>query len=115
MPQAKPNSLGHVVERLDIRTLHVDDPDRNVHPLGDFSDQLDLGELAAGHFDVDLVDMEIEKIRKHGTVPPRGDRSGLKIAEAEMGREPALADDRLDRAVEDLDQPLAVLAMGVAA
>ena len=52
---------------------------------------------------------------KHRRVSPRADGAALVVAEAQVRGKPAAADDRLDGAIEDVDEPPRVLAMGVAA
>ena len=64
---------------------------------------------------MDLVDCDAEERREKRCVAPRRDRAALVVAEAEVRREPRPADDRGHRAVEELDEPFRILAVGVAA
>ena len=60
MLEAEAHACGHVGGRLDVVVLHVDDAHRHVLARRDFRDDLNLGELAAGHLHVDFVHVEVE-------------------------------------------------------
>src|SRR5439155_24758347 len=109
------HSLGDVLRGFDVVALHVDHADGDVLQLGDLGDDLDLGKLATGHFQVDFVDVQIQERGEHRGVSPRADRPGFVIAEAEVRGKTAFARDRGDRAVEDVDELFRVLAVRVAA
>jgi hypothetical protein len=64
---------------------------------------------------MDLVDGRLQESREERCVPPRRDRAALVVAEAEVRREPRPADDGHHRAVEERDEPLRILSVGVAA
>ena len=55
------------------------------------------------------------KSGKHGLVAAQSDGATLVVAEAQVGRQAAFADDRRHGAVEDIDQAATVFAMRVAA
>ena len=90
-------------------------PDRHVLLRSDGGDQLELGELTAGHLQMELVDGEPEERREHRRIAPLRRRASLVVAEAQVGAEVAAADDGLDRAVEQIDEPGGVLPVRVAA
>src|SRR5439155_14232154 len=78
-------------------------------------DEVDLGKLPAGHFEVNLVDLQIEKRRIHRGVSPWGDSAALIVSKAQVRREPAASTQGRCGPVEDVDQTGRVLAMGVTA
>ncbi len=106
---------GDVAERFDVVALHVDDADGDVFTPGDGFDQLQFAELAAGHLDVDLVDIEVEEGGEHRGVLSWPDGAAFVVAEAEMGGETAAADGGGDGAIEDIDEADWILTEGVAA
>ena len=83
--------------------------------FGDRADDIELGQLPAGHLDVDLVDGHGIERREHRRVATRPDSVAVEVSEAQVGRQPAAADDRRNGAVEDVDEALRILAIGVAA
>ena len=115
MPQALTHALGDQLGRLDEVALHVDDPDGDVVVLGDAADEVELRHLPAGHLDVQLVDRHGVERREHRRVPPQADGAALVVPEAQVRRQAGPADDRRNRAVEDVDEAGRILAMGVAA
>ena len=92
-----PDAIGDVLGRLDVVALHVDHADGDVLRLGDRADELDLGELAARHLEVDLVDVEAEERGEERLVPAWRDGAALVVPEAEMRGEARAADDRARR------------------
>ena len=113
--QAAADSLGNVLWRFDEVAFDVDDAHCHVAAFGDGADDLQLGILAVGHLDVNLVDVHLKKGRKHGRVATETDRMALVVAKTEMRRQPASAHDGLDGAIEDVDKAERVFAVGVAA
>ena len=113
--QAGAHACRYILGRLDIVTLHVDDAHRHALVFGDLCNQLQLGELAARHFQVDLIRSKIEERREHGRISSRPDRARLVIAEAQVSRQTALAAHGFHCTVEDIDEALRVLAVRVAA
>ena len=101
--------------RLDVIVLHVDDADGHVHACGDRGDQLDFRELAAGHLQVHLVDVHVEKRRKQARVAPRRHGAALVVAEAQVRRQPRAPAHGRDRLVEDGDEPPRIFDVAVAA
>ena len=63
-------------------------------------EDLDLGHLAVGELEDELVDAEAEHRGQDRPVGARRQRPAEEVAEAEMGAEPDPADDGLDRGVE---------------
>ena len=92
--EAAANPLGNDLGRLDVVILDIDDADADVLGRADLGDDLELGELPAGHLDVNLVGRQREERRKHGGVAAGSDSPTLEIAEAEMRPEVAAVDDR---------------------
>ncbi len=64
---------------------------------------------------MDLVDLQIEKRRIHGSVSARRDGAAFIVAEAEVRGEPAAPANPRYRPVEDVDQSRRIFAMRVAA
>ena len=106
-------SAGNDLGRLDVVVLDIDDTNSNVLDRADLADELELGELPTRHLNVNLVGRQREERRKHGGVAARCDRPALEIAEAEMRPEVAAVDDRPHGSIEDVDQAIDVLAIGV--
>ena len=72
--EAATDARGHVLGRLDVVALDVDDAHRHVHALRNGLDHVELGELAAGHLHVQFVDVRVEERRKqaaHSCAAPR--------------------------------------------
>ena len=93
--------LGDVVGRLDVRVLDIDDAGGDVATGGgDLAEDRDLGHLAVGELEHELVDTEAEHRVEDRPICPARKWPAEVVAEAEMGAEPHLADDRLDRRVE---------------
>ena len=113
--EAAAHSTGDVLDGLDVVALHVDDADGDVPALGNFTDDFQLGELTAGHLEVQLVHVELEKVGEHRGVLAQADRVALVVAKAKVRGQAAFAGDRLDGAVENIDEPLRVLPVCVAA
>ena len=113
--EAGADAAGDVLRSFDVITFHIDDADGGVFGFGDGLEDLEFGEFAAGHFDVYFIDVELKEGREHGGVLARTDRAGFVIAEAEVGGEVTLPHDRLDGAIEDLDESFGIFLMGVAA
>ena len=109
------NPLGNDLGRLDVVVLDIDDTNTNVLGRADLADELELGELPTRHLNVNLVGRQREERRKHRGVATRGDRPALEIAEAEMRPEVAAVDDRPHGSIEDVDQAIDVLAIGITA
>src|SRR5206468_10329958 len=80
----------------------------------DRADDFQLGKLAARHLDVNLVDRQLEERGKHRRVTARPNRARLVIAEAQARRKPALADNGLDGAVENVHEAFRILLVRVA-
>ena len=90
--------LGDLVGRLEVVVLDVDDARRDVAPgRGDLAEDLDLGHLAVGELEDELVDREAEHRVEDRPVRARGQRPAEVVPEAEVGAEPDPADDRLRR------------------
>ena len=115
MPQAFTHALGDQLGRFDEVALHVDDPHGDVVVLGDATDEIELRHLPAGHLDVQLVNRHRMEGREHRRVPAQSDGAALVVPEAQMCRQAGPADDRGNRAVEDVDEAVWILTMGVAA
>ena len=98
---------------FDKVALDINDADRHIALLGNRANHLKLGKLTAGHLDVDLIKLHVEKSGEHGRVAAVADRVALKVAKTEMGGEPTFADDGFDGTVKDLDKPIRVFAIGV--
>ena len=87
--------------RLEVVVLDVDDARRDVPAgRGDLAEDLDLGHLAVGELEDELVDAEPEHRVEHRPVGPPRERTAEVVAEAQVRAEPDPADDRLDRRVE---------------
>src|SRR4051794_29752317 len=84
-------------------------------PATDLTDDFEFREFAAGHFDVDFVEGEIKKSREHGTIDARPHGAGFVVSETQMSREPALANNRRDRAIENVDETTRIFAMRITA
>src|SRR6266545_2995986 len=108
--QAGAHALGHVVHRLDIVALHVDNAHSHVFFLCDLADDFQLGKLAARHLDVNFIHQHIEKGRKHRRVTARADGPAFEISETEMRGEPAATVNRVHGAIENIDEASRVLA-----
>ena len=67
---------------------------------GDLAEDLDLGHLAVGELEHQLVDLEAEHRLEDGTVRPPRERSAEVVAEAEMRPEPGAPDHGCHRRVE---------------
>ena len=67
---------------------------------GDLAQDLDLGHLAVGELEDQLVDAEAEHRVEDRPVGPPRERPAEVVAEAEVGTEPDPTDDRRDRRVE---------------
>ena len=52
----RPQSVGHQLGRLDPGILDVDQSHGDIHRLGQLSQELDLGQLAAGELECQLID-----------------------------------------------------------
>src|SRR5215469_5119689 len=111
--QAAANAVRDVLWGFDVVALHVHDPDSDVAAFGDFGDDFQFGEFAAGHFDVDLVQVEIEKRREHWFVNPRTDSTGFVVPETQVRGQSAFSDDRLNGAIKDIYEPGGVFSTGV--
>ena len=109
------HARGHILRRLDVVALHVDHADGDVLRRCNRADELGLGGLAARHLEVDLVDVDAEEGGEERRVLPGRDGATLVVAEAEVGREPRPSGDRGDRAVEEVDEPLRIFSVRVAA
>ena len=83
--------------------------------LGDFTDKFQLRKLAAGHLEVQFVHVEFEEVGEHRCVLAQPDSVPLVIAETKVRGQAAHAGDRLDGAVENIDEPHGVLLVRVAA
>lgn len=106
--QTPADPIGHVINRLDVVALHIDNPDRHVFLPSDGANHLQFGKFPAGHLDMNLIDMEIEKVGEHAGVRPPPYRSTFVVPETKMRRQPALTDDGSDSAIEDIDQSAAI-------
>ena len=89
--KAGADAIGNIFGRLNVIALHVDDSDGDVLAFGNRLKQFQLGKFAAGHFEMDFVDMHLQKGGKHRRIAARANPSTLVISEAKMGREPAFA------------------------
>ena len=64
---------------------------------------------------MNFVDGKVQEVGEHGCILPQANRMPLEVAKTEMRRQPAFANDRLDRAIEDIDETAAVFLVCVAA
>src|SRR5262249_39156980 len=115
VPQAFADAPLDFLWRLEVVTLYVNQPDADVHSLRDLRGELELGECAAGHLEVHLLDMQAEEPGEHRSISAPRHCPALVVAEAEVRAQVAPSAHRLDRAVERLDEPIQVFAIGVAA
>jgi hypothetical protein len=102
--EAGADAVGDVLGAFDVVVFDVDDTDGDVFSLGDFADDFELGEFAAGHFEVDFVGVEFEETWKHGGVAAESDGAAFVIAEAEVCGETTAADCGFDGAIKDVDE-----------
>ena len=92
---------GDLLGGLDVAVLDVDHARRDVLAgVGDLVQEVDLAHLAVRELEDQLVDVEAEHRLQDRPVRPRRERPAEEVAEAEMGAEPDVAADRLDRGVE---------------
>ena len=64
---------------------------------------------------MDLINREVQEVRKHRGQPSVADRVAFEVAEAEVGREAAFPHRRLHRAIEDVHEAPGILPVGIAA
>ena len=87
--------LGDLVGRLEVVVLDVDDAGGDVPPAAAISPQeLDLGHLAVGELEDELVDVEAEHRVEDRAVGPARQRPAEVVAEAEVRAEPDATDER---------------------
>ena len=100
------DARGDVLRRLDLVALHVDRrrPPRRRAPRSARSTSTRRTRGSPSRRGSRRP--HAEERREHRRVAPRRDGAALVVAEAEVRREPRAADDRLDRAVEDVDEAL---------
>src|SRR5262249_29945269 len=115
MFEAASDSSGHLVGAFNVIALYVNDSHRHIRGSGNFSDELHLRELTAGHLQVDFIHPHVEKSGKHGSIPARSHGPPFVIPETEMRGKAAPACDRLDRTIENVYQTAWILAMPVTA
>ena len=66
------------------RLFMLADPHGNIAAFGDFTDDLQFSELAAGHFKVDFIHMKIQEFGKHRFIDAWTDSPRFVVAEAEV-------------------------------
>ena len=64
---------------------------------------------------MNLIHVQVEKRGKHRRVSPQTDRAAFVVAKAQMRREMAPTDNGLHRAIENINEPFWIFAVGVAA
>src|SRR5262249_47313049 len=63
---------------------------------------------------ISLIDLDTKERRNHRFICSLANRARFVVSEAGMRRETAIAYDRLNRAIEDVNEPIRVFAMSVA-
>ncbi len=102
------DSFGNVLNRFDVVALDIDNAYRNVGMFGDLANNLQFRELAACHLQVKLIDFHVKEVGEHRRVLPTPHCPSLVVSKAKVRRQATLADNRLDRAIENVDEPFAV-------
>jgi hypothetical protein len=109
------DAIGDVLGAFEVIAFDIDDTDGDVLGSGDVGDEIEFGEFAAGHFEVDFVDVKVEESGEHGCVTAEPDRAAFVVAETEVSGEAAASDDGFDGAVEEVDEAFGIFDVGVAA
>ena len=99
--QAPVDPLGDVVRTLEIRVLDVDHAGRDVTTgRDDLGEDLDLGHLAIGELENQLIDVEAEHRLEDGPVCPPRERTTEIVPEAQVRAGADASRDGLDDSVE---------------
>src|SRR6266542_4966749 len=99
--ETETDALRHVLGRLHVEGLHVDHPARHLAVDADLLPHVDLGHLAVGVLEDELVARAVEEVGEHPAVRALAARAREEVAEADV-----IADLRLhalDAGVEHLD------------
>jgi hypothetical protein len=112
--ETTPDAFGYVINSFDIVAFYIHDADRDIAAFGDLGDNLKFREFAAGHFNMDFINVEIEEGGEHRFVNARTDGASFVVAEAEVSRQAAFANDRFDGAIENVHKAAWIFAMGLA-
>ena len=102
-----------MLDGLDVIALHIDDSHRHIHLLRHRPDGLQLRILAPRHFQMHLINLQIQKCREQWRIPSIAHRMPLKIPKTQMRAQPRPAINTLHRPVKNIDKTRRVLLVSV--
>ena len=109
MSKHRPQPLGDQLGGLDPGVLDVDQPTATSIDSGSSAEQLDLGHLAAGELERELVHLRPADVREERPVRPPADGPGAVVAEAHVHADVGI--DALDRAGDDVEEVLGLVGV----
>src|SRR5262249_53367477 len=102
--QYRPQSLGDQLRWLDPGILHVDQPGRQSHRRPDLARQFDLGHLAAGELERQLLHRRPGQVWEQRAITAMPDGAAAEVAEAHMQTKES--PDTVDRVRDQIEELL---------